>query len=218
GQGEDEDAAPGDVRELDRRAQRLVPEVGAQGDRVDGRRRVLAEEGLAVGVGGGADVAALDVEHGEAAGPAQLGQRPLEDRDPLRAEDLEEGRLRLDRSDRSAEGLDTGHREALEPSEVVGQAPRLEQAAVRVDAHAQRTVLGHRGPQPYSEGGHRGRHEPNLSWAMPTTSPRRSKPRSATSRVSSLPTRDGAVGSLKAAVPTWIALAPAATSSSASRP
>ena len=112
------------------------------------------------------------------------------------------------------ERLDAGHRERLQALHGVGQPPRGQQAGVRVDADAQRAVLGHGAVQPRAE---RSR-SPALIGAgpagrarRPRRRSRRAKPLSRSSAASSRLTRTGALGSLNVAVPTWTALAPAAT-------
>jgi hypothetical protein len=118
GEREDEDTAPGRVGEVDRRAQRAIAEVGAQGDGVGRLGRVLAEERLGIGIHRRPDVPPLDVEDHQGAGSPQSPDESLEHGHPGRAEDLEERRLRLDRGHPPGEGLGAGHREPLQPGEV----------------------------------------------------------------------------------------------------
>ena len=68
--------------QVQRRPQRLEPEVGADGERVAGRDGVLAEVGLGVGRHRRADVAALGVEDDQRAGLAQRQDRRAPGRPP----------------------------------------------------------------------------------------------------------------------------------------
>src|SRR5450631_3539871 len=166
---------------------------------------------------GRADVAALDIEQGQRAGLAQAGKRALEHGDPRRTEALEERRLWLDDRHRPGERLDAGHGKRLQALDGLTQAPVRQQCRVGVDAGTERAELVHGDPKPGPEGGSH-RLCSHRVWAIPTASLNRANPLSCRAAASSRLTRIGAVGSLKVAVPTWIALAPAATSCSASSP
>src|SRR5450631_4487465 len=166
---------------------------------------------------GRADVAALDIEQGQRAGLAQAGKRALEHGDPRRTEALEERRLWLDDRHRPGERLDAGHGKRLQALDGLTQAPVRQQCRVGVDAGTERAELVHGDPKPGPEGGSH-RLCSHRVWAIPTASLNRVNPLSCSAAASSRLTRSGAVGSLKVAVPTWIALAPAATSCNASSP
>src|SRR5450631_4444661 len=166
---------------------------------------------------GRADVAPLHVEQGQRTGLAQAGECALEHSHACRAEALEESRLRLDDRHRPGECLDARHGERLQPLDAVRQPPLRQQPGMRVYARTQRAELVHGDPQPGPEGsGHR--LSSKVVCAMPTASLNRTNPLSCKAAASSWLTRQGAVGSLNVAVPTWIALAPAATSCNASSP
>ena len=159
GEREDEHAGAVLLRGVEQRVEGADAEERARGDRVDGHRRRRVEVGVGVGLGGGPDVAALDVEDDERAEVAGGDDGPLEHGDAARPVPLEEGRLRLHRGDRPGERLDRGHREPLQPGDVVGQAPGVQERGVRVDAGAERPALVLGGVQPGSEGCGPGRPE-----------------------------------------------------------
>ena len=71
GERQHEDPAPVPPRGVDHRGQRAEAEVGAGRDGVDGQRRGGVEVGVGVGLAGGADVAALDVEQHQRAASRQ---------------------------------------------------------------------------------------------------------------------------------------------------
>src|SRR5699024_1186610 len=70
------------------------------------------------------------------------GQQLLEDVQTGRPVALEEGRLRFDRRDLVPEGGEHRAAEGAQPLRIVGQAPRLQQGGMRVDARHHRTVPG----------------------------------------------------------------------------
>src|SRR5450631_733851 len=216
-QCQDEQAPPVLKGEIKRRTQGLEAEKGADRDGVRAQRAVVGEVGMSVRSHGRADVAALDIEQGQRAGLAQAGKRALEHGDPRRTEALEERRLWLDDRHRPGERLDAGHGKRLQALDGLTQAPVRQQCRVGVDAGTERAELVHGDPKPGPEGGSH-RLCSHRVWAIPTASLNRANPLSCRAAASSRLTRIGAVGSLKVAVPTWIALAPAATSCSASSP
>src|ERR1035437_3536965 len=164
---------------------------------------------------GGADVAPLHVQQGQGSGLAQAGERTLEHCDTGGAKAREEGRLWLDDGYRPGERLHAGHRKRLQTLNRLVQTPVRQQSRVRIDPGTQRAVLIHGDPQPCPEGVDH-RLFSHLVCAIPTASVNRANPLSCKAAASSRLTRSAAVGSLNVAVPTWIALAPAGTSSTRS--
>ena len=79
-------------------------------------------------------------------------ERPLEHRDPRRAEPLEERRLGFDHGHRPGERLDAGHGEPLQTLDGLVQAPVRQQPGVGVDAGTERAELVHGDAQPGTEG------------------------------------------------------------------
>ena len=140
GEGQHEEAGAVAARGVDERVERAEAEERADGDGVGGQRAGRVEVGVGVGLRGGADVAALDVEQHQRAGGAGLGHDALEHGDAARAEALVERRLRLDHRAQRRDGLDHRQRERLEPGDVVVEAPVVQQRGVRVDADAERAA------------------------------------------------------------------------------
>ena len=110
------------------------------------------EVGVGVGLRGGADVAALDVEQHQRAGLAGAGDHPLEDGDAAAAEALVERRLRLDDRDVPARRASTAPSANRSRPATSSASPHcVEQRGVRVDAGAELAALGDGGVQPGSE-------------------------------------------------------------------
>ena len=84
--------------------------------------------------------AALGVGDREDTRVPRVGERPFQGGEPRRPEHLEQRHLRLEHRDPSGEGLHDPAGEALDTRGVGLQAPPVQQARVRVDAHAQRSV------------------------------------------------------------------------------
>ncbi len=130
--------------------ERVAAEVGVDGERVGERLPALArlEVGVGVGAGGRADVAALAVDDHEQAGVARVGDDALEGGEPVAAEHLEEGELRLDRDDVRSDRVDDAAAEARgclgrrRPADV-GVAAQLqrEQVEPRVEADDELAAL-----------------------------------------------------------------------------
>ncbi len=120
-------------------------------DGVGAQRAVGCEPGGAVRVDRGADVAALGVGDHEEAGVARRGEHALEGGVPGGSVALEERDLRLDDAGSPRGRLDHAEAELLEAARVVGEAPGVEQRAVRVDAHAEVPVRAERAGQPRAE-------------------------------------------------------------------
>src|SRR5699024_7557187 len=100
---------------------------------------------------GRADVSAFDVQDAEDPGVPGRGQRLLERGDSGRTVLPEEGRLGFDRGHRALELGDRAEGELAHALGAARQAPGAQEAFVRVDAHAQRSVLGHGLGQPGAE-------------------------------------------------------------------
>ena len=151
GQREDEYALVVSGCEFERRFQGPEPEVGRNRDRIRGQRRGGVEVGLRVGAHGRPDITAFDVEDGEQPGVPGRSQGLLESGDSGGAVLLEERGLRLDRSHRTLEFGDRSEGELPYACGTGRQPPGGQQMLVRVDAHAQRSVLVHGGRQSGAE-------------------------------------------------------------------
>ena len=151
GEGEHEQAPPGLVSQIQRRAKGLKAEKGADGDGVRTQRAVLRQIGPGVRRHGRADVTPLHVEQGKGACLTQTRQRALEHRDPRRTETLEEGGLGLDHGHGPGERLDAGHGKRLKTRHGLIQAPVRQQSRVGVYAGTERSELGHGQAQPDPE-------------------------------------------------------------------
>ncbi len=151
GEAQDEQPPARRERQVDRGRERPEPEVRRHGQRVPRQRRAVAEERLRVRVHGRADVAPLGVHDDERPGRLRRRDHVLEGRDPARAVPLEERRLRLDRGHAPPDRLDDPETELADARGVVGQAPCLEEAGVRVDPDAQGPVVVHGRGEPRPE-------------------------------------------------------------------
>ena len=180
---------------VDERLQRAEAEERADRDRVGGERAGRVEVGVGVGLAGGADVAALDVEQHQRAELAGGGDDPLEDGDAPAAEPLVERRLRLDHGDLGRQRLDGAEREPLEPGDRVVEAPLVR--AGRRAGRCRRTAARARGLRRAPANQMNGRTVIALLGGRAII-------------------LAAVVGSCRSAVPTWTARAPASRKARAS--
>ena len=162
GQGEDEHAPVVAFGEVEGRSQGFESEERGDRDRIRSQRRGGVEVGLGVGAHGRPDVSAFDVEDADDPRVTAGGEGVLEHGDPGRAEAFEERRLRFDRGHAARELRDHAQTELPHALSTRGQAPGVEEVVMRVDAHTQRSVFGHRRLQPVAE------HQALQSWRLRT--------------------------------------------------
>ena len=84
--GQDEHAASAGPRGLEERSERVDPEVGTRGHRVDREWRAVAQPRLGVALVGGREIAALRVRHYQQVGVVGLGDQSFEHAEPGRTE------------------------------------------------------------------------------------------------------------------------------------
>ena len=119
----------------DERAHGRQPEVGVDGERVGGDRRVGAEKRFRVGIVGRPDVAPLGVDdHEETRARVRLGGQPLQGSEASPAMALVEGRLELDQSNGADGGVEGDVGEPVEAVRRVADSPRVEDGPRGVEA------------------------------------------------------------------------------------
>ena len=138
---------------LEERRERAEAEIRMHRDGVGVHRAVRTEQRAGVRGVGRADVAALDVEQGQAAERVDRTDDVGEHLEPGRAETLEVRRLRLDHRHLLRRGVDHAVAEIAQAPDVIGQAPGHEQLRARVETEAERAALGTQRGEAWSEGG-----------------------------------------------------------------